>query len=213
MAVCIHIDRVSKSFKGQTVLDGISLDIDAGSITGLVGRNGSGKTVLLKILCGLLKPTSGTVEVNGCALGKDADFPPEVGVIIENPGFLPFESGYANLTYLAGLRKKIGKPEIEQAMQTVGLDPHDKKRVGKYSLGMKQRLGLAQAIMEDPSLLILDEPMNGLDKEGVADMRALLLQFRAQGKTILLVSHNREDIDTLCDRVYELDKGILTPVD
>ena len=146
-----------------------------------------------------------TVTVNGKVIGKDADFPENTGIIIEAPGFLPNYSGMKNLEYLASIRGKIGKEQIESAMKTVGLDPSSKLRVGKYSLGMKQRLGIAQAIMEDQQLLILDEPMNALDKDAVEEMRKLFLSFKASGKTMLIVSHNEGDISTLCDEVYEFD--------
>lgn len=152
-----------------------------------------------------MKPDSGTVTVNGKAIGKDADFPENTGIIIEAPGFLPNYSGIKNLEYLASIRGKIGKEQIESAMKTVGLDPSSKLRVGKYSLGMKQRLGIAQAIMENQQLLILDEPMNALDKDAVEEMRKLFLSFKASGKTMLIVSHNEGDISTLCDEVYEFD--------
>ena len=145
-------------------------------------------------------------------MGKDCDFPQSMGVIIETPGFIPYYSGYKNLKLLAELRGKIGGGEIKNTMHRVGLDPELKRPVRKYSLGMRQRLGLAQAIMENPDLLILDEPMNGLDKEGVADMRQYLLELKSQGKTILIASHSAEDIDALCDTVYEMDKGKLQKV-
>lgn len=179
--------------------------LQEGGIYGIVGDNGSGKTVLLKLICGFMKPDSGTVTVNGKVIGKDADFPENTGIIIEAPGFLPNYSGMKNLEYLASIRGKIGKEQIESAMKTVGLDPSSKLRVGKYSLGMKQRLGIAQAIMEDQQLLILDEPMNALDKDAVEEMRKLFLNFKASGKTMLIVSHNEGDISTLCDEVYEFD--------
>ncbi len=150
--------------------------------------------------------------MNDKVIGKDVDIPSNVGVIIETPGFLPNYSGYNNLKFLAKIRNKIGKDEIRTAIKSVGLDPDDKKHVGKYSLGMRQRLGLAQAIMEDPEMLILDEPMNGLDKDGVKDMRQYLLDLKEQGKTILIASHSAEDIDVLCDTVCEMDKGILTMI-
>lgn len=179
--------------------------LQEGRIYGVVGDNGSGKTVLLKLICGFMKPDSGTVTVNDKVIGKDADFPENTGIIIEAPGFLPNYSGMKNLEYLASIRGKIGKEQIESAMKTVGLDPSSKLRVGKYSLGMKQRLGIAQAIMEDQQLLILDEPMNALDKDAVKEMRKLFLSFKASGKTMLVVSHNEGDISTLCDEVYEFD--------
>lgn len=181
------------------------MQLQEGRIYGIVGDNGSGKTVLLKLICGFMKPDSGTVTVNGKVIGKDADFPENTGIIIEAPGFLPNYSGMKNLEYLASIRGKIGKEQIEAAMKTVGLDPSSKLRVGKYSLGMKQRLGIAQAIMENQQLLILDEPMNALDKDAVEEMRKLFLRFKASGKTMLIVSHNEGDISTLCDEVYEFD--------
>ena len=152
---------------------------------------------------------AGKITVNGKALSHGAAIPKGIGAIIEAPGFLPNYSGYKNLRFLANIRRKIGKEEILNVLKTVGLDPESRKHVGKYSLGMRQRLGIAQAIMEDPEILILDEPMNGLDNAGVQDIRALLLELKAQGKTILLASHNHEDIATLCDTVHEMDGGIL----
>lgn len=208
----ISISDLTKNFRGNVVLDHISLEIEAGTVTGLIGRNGSGKTVLMKCVCGLIPPTSGSIIVQGKRVGKDVDIPDNIGVIIETPGFLPNFSGYKNLMQLAKIRRKIGKNEVRAAMERVGLDPDDKKHVGKYSLGMRQRLGLAQAIMEDPELLILDEPMNGLDKDGVKDMRQYLLDLKAQGKTILIASHSAEDIDVLCDTVCEMDKGTLEKI-
>lgn len=205
MTDVIVIDKLTKSFKGKTVLEDVNMQLQEGRIYGIVGDNGSGKTVLLKLICGFMKPDSGTVTVNGKVIGKDADFPENTGIIIEAPGFLPNYSGMKNLEYLASIRGKIGKEQIESVMKTVGLDPSSKLRVGKYSLGMKQRLGIAQAIMEDQQLLILDEPMNALDKDAVEEMRKLFLRFKASGKTMLIVSHNEGDISTLCDEVYEFD--------
>lgn len=205
MTDVIVIDKLTKSFKGKTVLEDVNMRLQEGRIYGIVGDNGSGKTVLLKLICGFMKPDSGTVTVNGKVIDKDADFPENTGIIIEAPGFLPNYSGMKNLEYLASIRGKIGKEQIESAMKTVGLDPSSKLRVGKYSLGMKQRLGIAQAIMEDQQLLILDEPMNALDKDAVKEMRRLFLSFKASGKTMLIVSHNEGDISTLCDEVYEFD--------
>lgn len=205
MTDVIVIDKLTKSFKGKTVLEDVNMRLQEGRIYGIVGDNGSGKTVLLKLICGFMKPDSGTVTVNGKVIGKDSDFPENTGIIIEAPGFLPNYSGMKNLEYLASIRGKIGKEQIESAMKTVGLDPSSKLRVGKYSLGMKQRLGIAQAIMENQQLLILDEPMNALDNDAVEEMRKLFLSFKASGKTMLIVSHNEGDISTLCDEVYEFD--------
>lgn len=207
METAIIIENLTKSYKGIQVLKNVCVSFERGKIHGIIGRNGSGKTMLIKAICGLVQPDEGCITVNNKIIGKDVDFPENVGVIIEAPGFLPSLSAYSNLAYLASLKNVIGKEEIYRAMALVGLDPKDKKHVGKYSLGMKQRLGLAQAIMENPDILILDEPMNGLDKKGVSEIRDLLLKSKSEGKTILLVSHNTEDINTLCDNVYEMDEG------
>ncbi len=208
----IEINNLTKKFKEVTVLDNISVDFEAGKVHGLIGRNGSGKTMLMKCICGIVPYKIGEIRVNDKIIGKDVDIPANVGVIIETPGFLPNYSGFNNLKFLAKIKNKIGANEIRAAIKSVGLNPDDKKHVGKYSLGMRQRLGLAQAIMEDPDLLILDEPMNGLDKDGVKDMRKYLLDLKEQGKTILIASHSAEDIDVLCDTVCEMDKGRLTKV-
>ena len=209
MNYSIVAEQVCKQFKDNLALDNVDLKVESGSICGLVGRNGSGKTVLMKCICGLMPLTSGKIIVNGKTIGMDAEIPESVGVIIETPGFLTSFSAYSNLKFLADISGKADKQAIRAAIKSVGLDPDSKKHVGKYSLGMRQRLGLAQAIMEDPELLILDEPMNGLDKNGVKDIRSLLLDLRAQGKTILLASHFAQDIDELCDTVHEMDQGII----
>lgn len=205
----IEINNLEKQFKNQLVLKNINMKFFKGKIYGIIGRNGSGKTVLLKCICGFLRPTSGHVSVNHKIIGQDIDFPQKLGFIIETPGFLMNYSGYKNLKYLASIKKEIDDIAIKEAMELVGLDPEDKKHVGKYSLGMRQRLGIAQAIMEKPDILILDEPMNGLDKSGVEEMRKLFLKIQSEGKLILLTSHNKEDIDVLCDEVYEMDRGNL----
>ena len=209
----IVVNDVSKTFKKEPVLNRVSVEFEEGKIHGIIGQNGSGKTVLLKIICGLISPDEGSVHVRGKQIGKEIEFPPDMGIIIETPGFLSYQSGYANLAYLASIRRKIGRNEIHDIMRKVGLDPKLRKSVGKYSLGMRQRLGIAQAIMENPSILILDEPMNGLDKEGVAEMRELFMQLRTEGKTILFASHIRDDIELLCDTVHEIDKGVMHEVE
>ncbi len=208
----ITVKNLTKRFKEATVLHNINVDFETGKVHGLIGRNGSGKTMLMKCICGIVPYKIGEIRVNDKIIGKDVDIPANVGVIIETPGFLPNYSGFNNLKFLAKIKNKIGKDEIRKAISSVGLNPDDKKHVGKYSLGMRQRLGLAQAIMENPDLLILDEPMNGLDKDGVKDMRQYLLDLKNQGKTILIASHSAEDIDVLCDTVSEMDKGGLTAV-
>lgn len=209
MENCIEVQNVVKRFRDQVVLKNVSISFEKGKIHGIVGRNGSGKTVLFKCICGLMHPEEGVILVNGKRVGRDVDMPEDIGAIIEAPGFLPNYSGYKNLRFLANIRRKIGKEEILNVLKMVRLDPESRKHVGKYSLGMRQRLGIAQAIMEDPEILILDEPMNGLDNAGVQDIRALLLELKAQGKTILLASHNHEDIAALCDTVHEMDGGVL----
>ena len=205
----IEINNLEKQFENQLVLKNINMKFFKGKIYGIIGRNGSGKTVLLKCICGFLRPTSGHVSVNHKIIGQDIDFPQKLGFIIETPGFLMNYSGYKNLKYLASIKKEIDDIAIKEAMELVGLDPEDKKHVGKYSLVMRQRLGIAQAIMEKPDILILDEPMNGLDKSGVEEMRKLFLKIQSEGKLILLTSHNKEDTDVLCDEVYEMDMGNL----
>ncbi|WP_270427809.1 ATP-binding cassette domain-containing protein [Blautia massiliensis (ex Durand et al. 2017)] len=205
----ISIENLNKQFKNQLVLNNINVKFSNGHIYGIIGRNGSGKTVLLKCICGFLKPTTGVISVNQKIVGKDIDFPENLGFIIETPGFLLNYSGYKNLKYLASIREKIDSNEIKESMSLVGLDSADKKHVGKYSMGMRQRLGIAQAIMEKPDILVLDEPMNALDKNGVEEMRRLFLKMKSEGKLILLTSHNREDIEILCDEVYEMEEGIL----
>ncbi len=208
----ISVQNVSKTFGDATVLQDVSREFEAGRVHGIVGNNGSGKTVLMKCICGFLPPTSGRILVRGKQVGRDMDFPDDTGIIIETPGFLPGLTGVKNLELLASLRRRVDREGIRETIRRVGLDPDSKKPVGKYSLGMRQRLGIAQAIMENPSLLILDEPFNGLDKNGVADMRQVIKGLREQGKTIILASHNQMDIDELCDTVCEMDAGVMTMV-
>lgn len=200
----VEVRHVYKSFGRERVLIDVNLSIPPGSIHGVVGNNGSGKTVLMKCICGFMKCDRGVILVNGRQVGKEVDFPDNLGVIIETPGFIPNLSGYKNLKILAALKGRIGKQTIRETMRKVGLDPDMKKPVAKYSLGMRQRLGIAQAIMEDPSVLILDEPFNGLDRYGVAEIRDLLRGLKEAGKSILLASHNAQDIEVLCDDVMDL---------
>lgn len=208
----IKVENLSLTIKEHDILKNINHYFEKGKIHGLIGRNGSGKTMLMKCICGFVRPTKGTVSVAGKVIGKDCDFPDNVGLIIETPGFIPYYSGFRNLKLLAQLNKKISGDKIKETMKQVGLEPNLKLHVKKYSLGMRQRLGLAQAIMENPDLLVLDEPMNGLDKDGVEDMRSYLLELKKQGKTILIASHNSEDIQLLCDTVCEMDKGVLSKI-
>lgn len=205
----IQVDKVSRYFGEDCVLKETELTLYEGQVCGIVGNNGSGKTVLMKCICGFLPVTSGIIRVRGKEIGREVDFPGSLGVIIESPGFLTDLTGFRNLEILALMNRRITPAQIRLIMKKVGLNPDMKKSVAKYSLGMRQRLGIAQAIMEEPELLVLDEPFNGLDKQGVEDMRKILLELKDQGKTILLASHNEDDIRILCDRVFEMDGGVL----
>lgn len=203
----IKIENASKKIKDTVIYENIDMVCESSSIVGLIGKNGAGKTMLLKSICGLTDYTGGEISVLGKKIGKDVEIPDSIGVIIEVPGFLPNLSGYKNLKYLADIKGKIGKDRIFEVIRQVGLDPESKKHVGKYSLGMRQRLGIAQALMEDPEILLLDEPMNGLDNKGVADVKEILKDLRKKNKTIILASHHMEDIDELCDKVVVMDSG------
>ncbi len=178
----VQVKDVGLLIKKDAILQHVNMNLEYGKIYGLVGRNGSGKTMLMKCICGFVKPTSGEIFVEGMKIGKDVDFPQNVGIIIETPGFIPYYSGYRNLKILAGLRKRIGKQEVMETLEIVGLKGAEHKLVRKYSLGMRQRLGLAQAMMEKPDIYFLDEPMNGLDNEGVEEMRDILLRLKKEGK-------------------------------
>ena len=205
----VTVRHLTKRFGMETALDDVSLTLTEGHIHGIIGRNGSGKTVLMKCICGFLRPTKGVVTVFDRVIGKDCDFAPRTGMLIETPGFLPHETGMHNLLWLARLGTNATKEHVKALIQRVGLDPSLRKPVSQYSLGMRQRLGIAQALLDDPALLVLDEPMNGLDKQGVVSIRELLLSLKTQGKTILLASHFAQDIDALCDTVHEMDQGVL----
>lgn len=206
----IIVDHVFLQIKNAKLLSDVSLSLHSGRVYGLRGRNGSGKTVLMKTICGFMRPTEGQVLINGKVLHKDMDFLPSAGIIIEEPGFFPNYSGFKNLKILAGIQNRISDDKIRQMMEMVGLDSAMKKPVGKYSLGMRQRLGIAQAMMEEPEILILDEPTNGLDEDGVEWFRQFILEQKEKGKLILLASHSKEDIEMLSDEVYYMEKGMLT---
>ena len=212
MKSAVRLINVTKSFRKERVLKGITHSFEQGKIHGIMGFNGSGKTVMFKCICGFLRPDSGEVIVQGRRIGKDGDFPRSVGMIIENPGFLPHVSGFSNLKRLAAIRNQVTDEQIRESIARVGLDPFSKKKVGQYSLGMRERLGIAQAIMEDPGLLVLDEPFNGLDKRGAQDVYGLLDELRGRGRTILIAAHNMMEIEYLCDTICEMDAGVLTQV-
>lgn len=208
MSEIVKVENVTKYFKQEKVLDDVNMSLETGHIYGIVGKNGAGKTVLFKIIAGFIKPSSGKVTVAGKIIGVDRDFPDSLGLIIETPGFLSQYNAYQNLLYLANINNKISKEDVKESIRMVGLDPGSNKKVGKFSLGMRQRLGIAQAIMENPNLMILDEPMNGLDKKGIEDVKELLLKLKGDGKTILMASHYAEDME-ICDEVFQMEEGKL----
>lgn len=207
----IKLKNVSKKFQEVEVLKDICVEFEKGKIHGVIGRNGSGKTVMFKAICGFIPIDEGEIWIRGQKLWEEMDMPSDMGIIIDSSGFLPYYSGMKNLKFLASLNRKINNDKIREVIIKVGLDPDSKKHVSKYSMGMRQRLSIAQAIMEDQDIIILDEPMNGLDKSGVEDIRNLLLSLKSKGKTIILASHNTQDIEVLCDYVYEMDNGLLLP--
>lgn len=208
----IEIKNLVKKFKKVTVLNNINLNIERGKCYGFIGRNGSGKSLLFKTICGFVIPTSGYITVNGKKIGQDIDFPENIGILIEHPGFLSGYTAFENLKFLASINNKIKVADIEKALRFVELDINNSDSVEKYSLGMKQRLGIAQALMEDPEILILDEPMNTLDKDGVKIIKQKLFQLKEEGKTILLTSHISDDINEISDYIYELDNGNLSKI-
>ena len=203
----IQISNLTKQYGKEIILKDINITFEDGHIYGLVGPNGCGKTTLMRCICGFSHPNNGRIIVNKKLIGKECDFPHDTGIILESPSFLPQYTGLKNLLILAGVSQKISKTHIISTMEMVGLDPSCSKEVKKYSLGMRQRLGIAQAIMENPSVLILDEPFNGLDRQGVIDIHALLQEEKKKKKTIILASHNVFDVIKACDEVYELIDG------
>ena len=205
----IVVKNLTKSYGNNCVLNNVSVTFSPGLIYGLIGPNGCGKTTLMRCICGFARPTAGTVTVMNQVISKDCDFAPSTGIILETPGFLDNLSGYKNLLLLSGISNKTNKNRIEEALRLVGLNPFDKKPVGKYSLGMRQRLGIAQAIMENPEVLILDEPFNGLDTQGQAEIHKLKKQKKQEGKIIILASHSASDIARACDVVFEIRQGAL----
>lgn len=209
----LTIEKVSKEIKGTKILDDINISMESGKIYGLVGKNGSGKTMLIRTISGLLKPTEGLIKYNNNILYKDIDFIPDIGIVIENISLYKEFTGKKNLELLAKIRKKCSKSEIETALQRVGLDPTDKRIVKKYSLGMRQRLTLAQAIMEKPNVLLLDEPTNALDSDGVELIRTICLEELKRGAIVLIASHNKDDINKLCNIKFAMNNGKLEVLD
>ena len=209
MSDYIQLTNISKTFGKQTVLQPLTMGFEEGMIHGIIGRNGSGKTVLMKMILGILQPTTGTVIVGDKRIGKDVDFPESAGAIIDTIEFIPYMSAYQNLADIAAMRGNLSKTQIKEVLEMVGLGNVGRKHVSKFSMGMRQRLAIAQAVMVSPKLLILDEPMNGMDEKGVEEMRRLILARKAAGTTIILSSHNIEDIRILCDQVYRIDAGVV----
>lgn len=210
-APAIEVKGASKWFRKHLILDQVDLVVPVGRIYGIRGPNGAGKSTLLRVICGLVLLNQGEVRVFGQRIGSEMEFPPATGALIERPGFLPHYSGRQNLQLLAMIRNQIGEGEIAAVLRQVGLDPEDRRPVRTYSTGMKQRLGIAQAIMENPRLLLLDEPTNGLDLDGIREVHHLLKDLKADGVTILLVSHSLEELASLCDDIFMMDKGRLSP--
>ena len=208
----IEILNLSKKYGKHRIIDSITCKFEPGTIYGLVGPNGSGKTTLMRCICGFARPSGGEIIVDGEQVGKDVDFAPKTGIIIEEPGFLLQLSAIRNLKILANVSQEVSSRQIIEIMKLVGLDPYEKKPVSKYSLGMRQRLGIAQAIMENPNNLILDEPFNGLDNSGIKEVYELLKKFKYDGKTIVLVSHSMIEISSTCDVVFEIKNGKLLKI-
>ncbi len=205
----IKLEHYTKIIKENTILNDITLELKSGKIYAFVGHNGSGKSMLFKAICGFIKPTSGKVKVRNKVISKDICFPEKIGILIETVGLLPNLTAFENLKILASIQNEITDNDIKDTLSMVGLDPENKKPIKKYSLGMKQKVGIAQAIMEKPEIIILDEPMNGLDLESVNNIRNIILDLKAKGNTILLASHNESDIDILADEIFQLNNGVL----
>lgn len=205
----IIVDHVSKTIKGIDILTDISMVLTSGHIVGFRGVNGSGKTMLMRLISGLIRPTNGTVSIDGKVLGKDISFPPSIGTLIENPAFLDGYSGFENLRILASIHNRITSEDIKATISAVGLDPESCKAYRKYSLGMKQRLGIAAAVMEHPELILLDEPTNALDVDGVAMVKEIIQKEKDRGALIILCCHDSEVLNALADEVYHIQEGKL----
>lgn len=212
MSTVIELKNVTKSYKGNVLFDAVDLTISRGKIVGIVGPNGSGKSILFKMMCGFVFPDTGEVYVREQQIGKGSRFPEDFGIIIDRPGYIASKTGFENLRELAQIQNKISEETIRKTMLVLGLNPDNQQKVKNYSLGMKQKLAIAQAIMENQQILILDEAFNALDHDSVQSLRELLLTFRDEGKTILITSHNQEDIDYLCEDVYRINRGKLEKV-
>ena len=205
----IEVNKLTKKIGSATVLSDVSVKMENGKIYGLKGKNGSGKTMLMRAISGLISPTEGEVIIDGKVLGKDMSFPQSIGVLIENPAFLPTYSGFDNLKMIASIKNIISDDEIKSVITRVGLNPEDKKKYKKYSLGMKQKLGIACAIMEKPDIIILDEPVNAVDEEGLRIIREVLDELKKEGKIIILACHDKEELFFLSDEIIEIENGVI----
>ena len=210
MGTVVRLVDYCKSFKSAEVLKNINLTLESGKVIGLKGKNGSGKTMLMRAISGLILPTSGKVYINDKELGRHISFPPSIGILIENPSFISNYTGFKNLKILASIQNRISDDEIRDAIRKVGLDPDDKRTFKKYSLGMKQRLGIAAAIMERPDIVILDEPINALDEAGAGLIKGLLDELKANGSLIIIACHDTEELNYLSDEIYEIYDGEIT---
>ena len=210
MGTVVRLEDYCKSFKSAEVLKNINLTLESGKVIGLKGKNGSGKTMLMRAISGLILPTSGKVYINDKELGRQISFPPSIGILIENPSFISNYTGFKNLKILAAIQNRISDDEIRDAIRKVGLDPDDKRTFKKYSLGMKQRLGIAAAIMERPDIVILDEPINALDEAGAGLIKGLLDELKANGSLIIIACHDTEELNYLSDEIYEIYDGEIT---
>ena len=210
MGTVVRLEDYCKSFKSAEVLKNINLTLESGKVIGLKGKNGSGKTMLMRAISGLILPTSGKVYINDKELGRHISFPPSIGILIENPSFISNYTGFKNLKILASIQNRISDDEIRDAIRKVGLDPDDKRTFKKYSLGMKQRLGIAAAIMERPDIVILDEPINALDEAGAGLIKGLLDELKANGSLIIIACHDTEELNYLSDEIYEIYDGKIT---
>ena len=203
----IVVENLVKTIKDALILDHINLVMESGKIYGLRGNNGCGKTMLMRAICGLILPTEGKVLIDNKELHREIQVPPSIGVLIENPSFLPQYTGYRNLEMLGDLSDGISKDDIRISMERVGLNPEDKRVYRKYSLGMKQKLGIANAIMGEPDVIILDEPINALDEESTGRIKTVLKELAEKGKLILVACHDREELEFLSDVIYEMKDG------
>lgn len=211
MMSVIELKNVSKTFKGYTIFDDVSVMFEEGKCYGIMGPNGSGKSVLFKMMCQFVIPDVGEVSINSKFMDANARFPKDFGIIIDRPGYIPNKTGFENLKELASIKNNISDAKIEEVMRQVSIDPKLKQKMKNYSLGMKQKISIAQAIMENQAVLILDEPFNGLDFSSVEIVRDILLDLKKQGKTIILTSHNKEDLDILCDQIFLIDQYKIIP--